>query len=47
VLCVLSCGDLSLGECVAAETLGRHGIGMCVSGKIATRYLGALRCQIS
>jgi len=42
VLRVLSCGDLTLGECVAAETLGRHGVGMCASGKVSTRYLGAL-----
>jgi len=43
-LCVLSCGDLTLGECVAARDtgspLGRHGIGMCASVKISTRYLG-------
>jgi len=31
--------------CVVAETLGLHGLGMCVSGKISTRYLGALQCQ--
>jgi len=42
VLCVLSCGELSLRECVAAGTLGLHGVGMCVSGKISTRYLVAL-----
>jgi len=44
VLCGLSCGDLTLGMCVAAETLGCHGIGMCASGKLSIRYLGALRC---
>jgi len=42
VLCVLSCVDLSVRECVAAG-LGPHGIGMCASGKISSRYLGALR----
>jgi len=42
VLCVLPCGDLTLGECVAAEILGRQGVVMCVSGKISRRYLGAL-----
>lgn len=34
-LCVLSCGDLSLGEGVAAETLGRHGARMCASDEIS------------
>jgi len=36
VLCVPSCGELSLGECVAAETLGHHRVGMCASGKTST-----------
>jgi len=31
VLCVLSCVDLSVRECPAAG-LGRHRVGMCVSG---------------
>jgi len=31
VLCVLSCSDLSVRKCVAAG-LGRHRVGMCVSG---------------
>jgi len=40
VLCVLSCVDLSVTECGAG-----HGIGMCASGKISSRYLEALQCQ--
>jgi len=39
VLCVLSCVDLS-----GLVSLDCHGIGMCASGKISTRYLGALWC---
>jgi len=34
VVCVLSCADLRVRECGAAG-LGRHGIGMCASGKIS------------
>jgi len=33
-MCVLSCGDLSLREYVAARTLSRHGIGMSISGMV-------------
>jgi len=36
VLCVLSCGELSFGECVVSETLGCPGVEMYVSGKIST-----------
>lgn len=42
VVCVLSCAELSLGECLVAETQGC--IGTCVSGKVSTTYLGALQC---
>jgi len=35
VLCALSCGELSLEECVLAETLGCLRFGICVSGKIS------------
>jgi len=32
LLCVLSCGELSLRECVAAGTLSCHRIEMSISG---------------
>jgi len=43
VLCVLSYGNLSLGEFVVVETLGCHGIEMYISGMVATclgNYMG-------
>jgi len=41
VLCVLLCASLCVRECAAAS-LGQHGVGVCGSVKISTRYLGAL-----
>jgi len=38
-LCVLSCGDLTLGECAAAETLGYHWATMELGCVLRARYL--------